>query len=729
MHANAMVKHLHNGGTSVLVDCLPEGLPAIIYWGRHLGVQRQEHLDAAGIAAAPQRVSGSVDIPARLTVLPQESFGWLGTPGMSGHRDYQYVSAAFETTSIEAGASWLCVEASDSTSGLALKTEINIGASGLLKQRMTVTNLSPDAYCLEDLHCTFPLPESAAEILDTTGRHLKERSAQRSPFSIGAHVRQSRRGRPGADATLLMAAGTPAFGFQRGLVHAIHPAWSGNHRLLAERSNTHAPYLAGGELLLPGEILLGKNESYTTPWIVGSWGEGLNELSARFHQELRNRPQHPSRPRPVTLNTWEAVYFDHNLDTLKALADRASQVGVERYVLDDGWFTGRRDDTAGLGDWTVDPTKWPEGLDPLIDHVTGLGMEFGLWVEPEMVNPDSDLGRNHPEWILSNHGRMPVPARQQQVLNLANPAAYDYVFNSLTTLLDRYAISYLKWDHNRDLLEAADPQTGRASIHRNVLALYRLMAELKDRHPGLEIEACASGGARVDLGILDYTDRVWTSDCIDPTERLDIQKYTGLLVPPEMLGAHIGAPISHSTGRHASLDFQAITAMFGDLGIEWDIAALSGTDLEMLSQWVGEYKRLRPLLHTGRMVHADLADPTLDVRGVVSPNQDSAVYAFSQRSTSLRHPVGRVVFPGLDQAGNYEIKLSPLCSPLKHAGMSALAWTHESTPLPGAVLCNVGVQAPVLLPEQAVLIEVSRVRSANERTGLGPSESLNDHGD
>src|SRR5699024_5253862 len=240
----------------------------------------------------------------------------------------------------------------------------------------------------------------------------------------------------------------------------------------------------------------------------------------RFHRHLRAREHHVDRRRPVTLNVWEAVYFAHDLARLTDLADRAAALGVERFVLDDGWFGSRRDDFSGLGDWVGSEEVWPDGLGPLIDHVTGLGMEFGLWFEPEMVNEDSDVARAHPEWVLGpSPTALPLESRHQQVLNLSLPEAYEHVRTQMLDVLDRYDIGYLKWDHNRDLLEAATRATGRAAVHEQTLAAYRLMDELKAAHPGLEIESCSSGGARVDLEVLEHTDRVWVSDCIDPLER------------------------------------------------------------------------------------------------------------------------------------------------------------------------------------------------------------------
>lgn len=700
--------HLRNGGTSVVLDPSVAALPAIVHWGADLGDVGTADLTAMSLAVQPQRVSGGLDRPAALTVIPQESAGWLGTPGLVGHRDGRHFSTRLETIETRTDAASATITARDDDARLEATIELEVTASGLFRQRITLRNLGAEAYSLVALQPTFPVPASADELLDTTGRHLRERSPQRHDFTIGTHLRESRRGRPGADASLVIAAGRRGFGFERGTVHAVHTAWSGNHRLLAERTPTAEAFLQAGELLAPGEVVLGEGETYTTPWAIGSWGDGLTELSSRFHRDLRARPQHPRRPRPVTLNTWEAVYFDHDRGKLEELARRAASVGVERFVLDDGWFLGRRDDTAGLGDWWVDETVWPDGLGPLIETVRSLDMEFGLWVEPEMVNLDSELARAHPDWILRGRDDLPVPARQQHVLDLAHPEAWQYLLDRLDALLAEYDIAYLKWDHNRDLLEAGAADTGRPRVHENVQALYRLLAALKRRHPGLEIESCASGGARVDLGILEHTDRIWTSDTLDPIERLQIQKYTGLVVPTDMMGAHLTSPRVHSTGRRVSLDLSAGVALFGHFGIEWDLTTLDDAGLGRVRAWVELHKRHRELIHTGTLVHGDVTDAATDVRGVVARDAASALFTFTQVTTGVTHPPGRFTLPGLDPDRRYAVRIIA-GSVADGPGQSTLPWAEQPIALTGRQLGTVGLQAPVLFPGQLVLLELTDV--------------------
>ncbi|MDT0267579.1 alpha-galactosidase [Streptomyces sp. DSM 44915] len=704
--------NFRSAGTALVLDCTAGGLPRVVHWGADLGDLDQDTLAGLARAVVPQIASNNVDLPVPLALLPEHSAGWQGTPGLTGHRAGADFSTAFAVTSLQAADRALTVTAEDVVAALELRLEIELTESGLVRQRARLTSLAEDGaapFSLGGLLLALPVPERATELLDMTGRHLRERTPQRHAFTIGTHLRDNRKGRTGTDAVTVHIAGEAGFGFQRGEVWGLHVGWSGNHRSLAERTHTGVSLLAGGELPLAGEIALGPGESYTSPWVYGSYGRGLDALSDRFHDYLRARPSHPSTDRPVTLNVWEAVYFDHDLPKLKELADAAAEIGAERFVLDDGWFRGRRDDHAGLGDWYVDETVWPDGLHPLADYVRGLGLEFGLWVEPEMVNVNSDLARAHPEWILATGDRLPPESRHQQVLDLGHPEAYAYLLERLDALVGEYALTYLKWDHNRDLVEAGHSPSGQAGVHAQTRAVYRLLDELRTRHPGLEIESCSSGGGRVDLGILERTDRVWTSDCIDALERQRIQRWTGLLLPPELMGAHVGAPTAHTTGRTHGLEFRAGTALFGHFGIEWDLTSATPEDRAALAEWIELHKRLRPLLHTGRVVREDHPDPALWVHGVVARDAARAVFALAQVATSVQAPPGRVRLPGLDPDAVYRVAPLPPADRLRGPAMDALTWWRDGVTLPGRVLGEVGVRAPIQNPERLVLLEVTRV--------------------
>jgi alpha-galactosidase len=330
-----------------------------------------------------------------------------------------------------------------------------------------------------------------------------------------------------------------------------------------------------------------------------------------------------------------------------------------------------------------------------------------------MVNPDSDLARKHPEWILAAGDRMPPEYRHQQVLNIGIPEAYEYILERLDSLLSEYGISYLKWDHNRDLVDAGNQLTGVAGVHRQTQATYRLLEELKQRHPGLEIESCSGGGGRVDLGILARTDRIWASDTNDALERQKIQRWTQLLLPPELIGSHVGPPTAHTTHRTQTLGFRASTALFGHFGIEWDISSATEPERKELKEWVALYKELRPLIHTGKVVRADRAFDELIVHGTVAQDGTRAVYAAVQLRQSITTAVGRVRLPGLEPGRNYCVGLLQTPGPELELGpwvVGTVPWlSEEPVMMSGAALAAVGVVMPAQLPESALLLDVRAV--------------------
>ncbi|MFT4215835.1 MAG: alpha-galactosidase [Micropruina sp.] len=726
---------LRAAGVCVVLDIAAGRLPAIVHWGADLGDLTDSDVRALVRASVPPVVSQLPDQPLRLAVLPEHWTGWVGRPGLRGSRHGRDWSPQFRATALRVdgadvvtglavtGAGSVQLDAVDDTAGLGLTLTMELLASGLFRSRARLTNLAGDPYQLDDLVLAYPVPQLATEILDLTGRWTKERVPQRRAFTVGTHLRENRKGHTGHDSAYLLHAGAAGFGFGTGEIWSVHTAWSGNHTHYAERMYTGEQVIGGGELLLPGEIVLGPGDRYTSPWLYGSYGIGLDTVARRFHSFLRERPHHPSVERPVTLNVWEAVYFDHDLTKLIALAEAAAAVGVERFVLDDGWFGARRDDHAGLGDWTVSPEVWPNGLHPLIDRVNELGMQFGLWFEPEMINPDSDAARAHPEWIMATGGRRPVESRYQQVINLGIPACYGYIRDAMTALLDEYPIAYVKWDHNRDLIDAGTAPSGRPGVHEQTLAYYRLVDELKAAHPGLEIESCSSGGARVDIEAIQHTDRIWVSDCIDPLERQQMNRWTQQLLPPELLGSHIASGASHTTGRSHTLNFRAATAVFGHLGIEWDLTRASAAELVELGAWVGFYKEYRSLLLGGEMIRIDLPDDTIAAHGVIAPDRSRAVYSFAELGRSPLVMRGRLRFPGLDAERRYWV--APLM--LDHAPMVEVPqwWGVEqenshahypseilprlrATPdfgveLTGAALAQVGLTHAPTFPETAIL--------------------------
>ncbi len=717
------VVHLRRGGTSVVARLDGSTLPCVLHWGPDLGELDESALESMALALTFPYVDSPISSQSFVSVLPQHSSGWLGRPGLLGSRAGRAWSVAFAEvrhTVVEAGCpEWL--EGADGAvrlhsvgvdpaSQLEVSTEIELHASGLVRLRAFVRNVGTDDYEVLHLLPALPVPGEAGELLDFTGRHAHERTPQRRPFDQGQWVRESWGGRPGHDSATLLCAGRTGFGFRTGRVWGVHVAHSGNQVFLAEHTSTGWRLLRGGELLLPGEGRLAPGAAYTSPWLVASWGEGLDALSHRVHRFLRARPGHPRSPRPVLLNTWEAVYFRQDLDRLLELARHAATAGVERFVLDDGWFRGRRDDRAGLGDWYVDEQTWPQGLRPLVDRVRALGMDFGLWFEPEMVNLDSDLARAHPEWILGTAHGPGVASRYQHVLDLGHPDAYAYVLERMSSVIGEYAVDFVKWDHNRALVDAGHFPDRSPGVHAQTEAAYRLMATLRARHPGLEIESCCGGGGRLDLGVIEHADRVWVSDCIDAHERHRLVRWTGLLLPPELLGTHIGSGTDHTTGRRHSLAFRAGTAMWGHLGVEWDLTDATEAERAAVAEWIAFHRRWRQLLHTGDVVHADLANPALHLEGVVSTDATEALYRLSALDLTLTWPPGRVTLPGLDPLGHYTVREAGPRGDETGAGRPG--WLPDGVTLTGRQLDQVGLASPLLGPDELVVLHVQAMAPA-----------------
>ncbi|MEN1975175.1 alpha-galactosidase [Cellulomonas sp. P4] len=695
---------LRRAGVDLVLSVPATGLPEVLHWGPDLG----DLGDGAELRAALGRTvsSSALDEPWPLTVLPGEHDGWAGRPGLAGSRDGRLLLPAWGPTQVVAGDGVL--ELTGTADGLALRTRLQLDAAGVLRVRHELENTGATAVDVAALEATVPVGDAATELLDLAGRWTRERSPQRRPLTQGSHARETRRGRTGHDAPTLLVAGTPGFGSGHGEVWAVHLAWSADAVYRVDALPEAPTVLGAGVLLRPGEVRLAPGERLRTPDVVFVWSDaGLDGLGDRLHASLRARPGHPRGDRPVTLNTWEAVYFRHDLPALTRLAEVAAEVGVERFVLDDGWFHGRRDDRRGLGDWWTDAGVWPDGLAPLARVVHGLGMELGLWVEPEMVNPDSDLARAHPDWLLHPAGAPGRTWRHQHVLDVARPEVAAYLLEAISAVVTASGVGYLKWDQNRDLLEAV--HDGRAGVVRHTEAVYALIDAVRERHPGLEVESCASGGARVDLGILERTDRVWASDTNDPLERLEIQRWTELLVPPELIGSHVGPERAHTTRRVSDLGLRIAVALVGSAGVEWDITGCSPAELEQLRSGIAAYRRLRGLLHTGAVRHPEQPDPGLHVTQVVAPDGSAAVVRVARTTTGPRALPTVLRVPGLDAASRYRVRPVPELAVPAALDVQPPPWlARGEVHLAGAALAGAGVRLPLLAPGQALVLEVTR---------------------
>ena len=689
--------------TSSLLIEVVNGALVIRHWGAPILGQNHDIALASRVSIA----NSSWDEPQLPGLMRESSRGFLGRGSLSGHRNGKAWSTKFEVTDFHHQGNHCKVTLRDFHAELEVIVTFDLDAFGVLIQKATVKNIGNSDYVLNEFIHWLPLPREATQTLDFAGRWSNERQPQLRDIQIGTWVRESREGRSGHNFSIADIALTAQTSFQSGSAWATSIAWSGNSHYLVERGFDGQQSIGAGELLLAGEVILKGNESYEAPALFAVYSsQGLDGVSAAFHSHLRAREIHPTHPRPLTLNMWEALYFDHNEDKIRALVDVAAEVGVERVVLDDGWFHSRRNDRSGLGDWVVDPAVWPNGLTPVIEYINSKGIEFGLWFEGEMVNPDSDLYRAHPEWILHEGDRTPPLWRHQLVLDLGHEEAYKHVLEQTSSVLAAHNIVYIKWDHNRVLVDAG--HLGAAGVRRQTQAIYRLFAELKTRHPGLEIESCASGGARIDLGVIDYVDRFWTSDNNDALERQTIQRWTSQVIPPEMLGTHIGPTHGHQTGRTLELSMRAITALFGHAGIEWNITQATAEERANLATWAKYYKDNRALLHSGKSVRIDYPDEHGYLHGVISADTKKSIFAYVQLTPTVTIHPASLKFAGLDAAANYLVKAVYPAGKPRFMLITPPQWMDGIT-MSGSALATIGVSAPILAPANAVLIEITKL--------------------
>ena len=690
--------HLSNGGVDIYLEVV-DGALVIRYWGKSV------EGDLSNMTFLRSIPNSDFDAMQNPGIMREHSRGWLGYPTIAGHRAGKSWSTKFVVSEFKSDKSSLAALLRDEFAQLEIKLSIKLEQNGVAQINYELTNLG-ESYTLNELSYWLPLSDNAQESLDFAGRWSKERTPQRKKIEIGRWVRESHEGRSGHNFTIGEIALSKETNFASGEAWSVALAWSGDTRYYVEMNYEGSKSIGASEVLAPGEVILGQGESYEAPELIAIYTDsGLDGLANSFHGYLRSRANHPKKARPLTLNLWEAISFEHSEERVKKIIDAAAKIGVERVVLDDGWFGSRRNDRSGLGDWQISKEVWPSGLKPISDYIANKGMEFGLWFEGEMLNIDSDLYRKHPDWILSEGGRVPPTWRHELVLDLANESAFNYVLESISKVILENNVKYIKWDHNRVLVDAG--HLGSAGIHKQTKAIYSLFKELKVRCPGLEIESCASGGARIDFGVIDYVDRFWVSDNNDALARQEIQRWTMQFIPPELLGTHIGPSPSHQTGRDLSLSFRAATALLGHAGIEWDISQLDEEELGLLRKWIDFYKEKRALIHSSHSIRMDYPNDDHYLYGVVGKNESLFIFAALRPTTTSHSPNLRL--RGLDRAKDYQVTA---VFPAGIPGMMLIsppAWLTEGVITTGAILEEIGLPAPILQPAQALIIEIEAI--------------------
>jgi alpha-galactosidase len=634
-----------------------------LYWGGRLKAS-----DALPVPKPTKPWSGQ-DTSINLT--PQEFTGWGGglvlEPSLKitfpdGNRDLvlHYVSHRIEGQTLTVTMKDILREVF-----VELRYEID-GGTGVLARSAAITNKTKDPLTIEQAAAaTWNLPRGTDySLYYLTGRWASEDTLQHEKLTPAARVLESRRGSSGAQTNPWFAIEQGPSGDQdAGDVWFGALGWSGSWRITVEQDVDHQVRVTGGFNPFDFGYRLAPGEMLKTPIFYGGYSHGgvggASRLLHRF-EVTKILPEGPNPPpRPVDYDSWEATFFDVSEASQMALAEKAAALGVERLTMDDGWFGARNDDHAGLGDWTVNPKKFPHGLKPLIDKVHSLGMDFGIWVEPEMVNPNSDLYRAHPDWVLNFTGRPRSEGRNQLVLNLARQDVRDYVFNFLDKLLNENDIAFFKWDYNRVWSEpgwpAVSPDEQKQVYVKYIQNLYSIFAELRAKHPKLEIEDCSSGGGRVDLGILRYTDQVWPSDNSDPFDRLTIQDGFTYAYTPGVMMQRVPDSPGWTNHRATSMQYRMLSGMQGALGLGGDLNKWTPEELATVKTLIAEYKTVRETIQHGslyRLVSPRNGSEQSVTESVAVDGHEAVVFTFLH-SSGLGYPYPRVFLRGLDAKADY----------------------------------------------------------------------------
>ncbi|MET8076499.1 alpha-galactosidase [Streptomyces sp. NPDC005303] len=530
----------------------------------------------------------------------------------------------------------------------------------ILERWVTLDNQGPAPVELlraDSATWTLPDREDDWRLSQLHGRWAAESLLTRTPLTYGEKVIGSRRGHTGHQHLPWVALDTDATE-ERGEVYGVALGWSGSWRIaVAQLPDARVQITGGAGYDDSGLLRLAAGESFTTPVFAGLWSDGgFGGASRAWHAYQRAYViPDADQDRPVLFNSWEATNFDISEEQQGTLARRAAAIGVELFVVDDGWFGARTSDRAGLGDWAPNPDRFPSGLKPLADCVRALGMQFGIWVEPEMINPDSELYRAHPDWVQYQTGRKRTEFRNQLVLNLAREDVQEYLWEQLDTLLSSAPIDYVKWDFNRCFTDAGWP--GESYPQRlwvdHVRGFYALLDRLREAHPGVAFESCSGGGGRIDLGVLSRTDQVWTSDNTDPLDRLAIQDGFSQIHPARVMAAWVtDSPNTQLNGRVSSLRFRFVSAMAGVLGVGGDLSEWTEDELAEAGRWVGLYKEIRPLVQRGDLYR--LRPPRGGLSAVQYVLGDETVVLAWLQAQKYGEPVPSLRLRGLDPTASYE---------------------------------------------------------------------------
>ncbi|MFK7838112.1 MAG: alpha-galactosidase [Sulfitobacter sp.] len=671
--------------------------PQVIYWGAPL--PPEEDLHALTAANTLDVTGGMLDENPDLSLCPEAARSFPGQPGLIlRDRDGASLLPKFRLDHVDETDTRLSITCVDADHDLTYVAEFALDPeTHVIAMTARLTSIRP-------LHLDWlaapvlPAPQHSTEMIDFAGRWCGEFQMNATAWSPGIRCRENRTGRTGHEhfpGLIIPCAGTTN---TTGEAFAFHYGWSGGHRMIAEELPDGRRQIQFGHATRTQTTPATAFE--TAPLYAVYSSDGLNGCAVSFQRQVRDRIvawTDTGRPRPVHYNCWEAVYFEHDLSVLKDIATRAATLGAERFVLDDGWFGQRDDDTSSLGDWEVDPRKYPHGLGPLIAHVHALGMGFGIWFEPEMINPHSDTYRAHPEWALGAEDQ--ILGRQQRVLNMAMPEVRDFLYDRIAALLAAYPIDYIKWDHNR-VLPTPDAAQTRGS--------YALIDRLRADFPHVEIETCASGGGRIDYGILHRTQRVWLSDSNDAHERLKMQRNAALFLPACVTGSHIGPRKCHTSGRILDIEFRAWVAAQRLMGFEMDPRALTEHKADVLRDVTTWWKANRDWMETADILRLDSSDPSVIAEEQLARDGSQFVVFAGKSGTSPQIAPRPLRLSRLKREAQYEISLRNRAA-ATHLSRGSLALKEGAITLTGATLMQQGVTLPWSFPDSMWVLEGRRL--------------------
>ncbi|MFA3916253.1 alpha-galactosidase [Ruegeria hyattellae] len=685
---------LHDERQSLVLAADRERLPEIVYFGPRLpeGENEETLFKSYGLDVT----GGMLDANPELSICPEATRSFPGQPGLIVRDgDGTPLLPKFCYAAEEGDDQHLVLTYRDEAHRLTYVARFLIDPkTHIIEAQATLEADRP--VLLHWLSApVFPAPQLSDEMLDFAGRWCGEFQMNRTAWSPGIRYRENRTGRTGHEHFPGLIVPVRGATNAQGQAYGFHYGWSGGHRMVAEELPDGRRQIQFGHAARMERQAMTRFQS--APFYAVFSNDGINGCAVAFQRHLRDRivafPK-PDRARPVHYNCWEAVYFNHNLPELKDIAERAADLGAERFVLDDGWFGQRDDDTSSLSDWEVDPRKYPEGLDPLIKHVHSLGMTFGIWFEPEMINPDSSIHRAHPEWALG--GEDQILGRQQKALNMGSVEVREFLYERMAAILSGHDIDYIKWDHNR-VLPMPDAAQTRGS--------YALIDRLRADFPDVEIESCASGGGRIDFGILKRTQRVWLSDSNDALERLRIQHNAAIFLPMAVTGSHVGPRVCHTSGRVLDIRFRAWVAAQRHMGFEMDPRELTEEEAGVLREITQWWKDNRDWLYYADILRLDSPDKAVLAEQQQTSDGSRFVVFAGKADTSAQIAPRPLRLTRLEADAQYRVALRKTAEvpPTLSRGNPILK--QESVTVSGQYLMSHGLTLPWSFPQTMWVIE------------------------